>query len=397
LLRDPLNLAPPKKIGGSDLTLEDGAGRGETELSQLRPGAGPPPIFDRYARERIIVKCADLIEDNPGYTWSYIADDITRLGIATFHREYFSRLRNHTLSDPLVDAVVRWIELKHDKRFREKLTPASIFAELGVNSRDYYFHLPWANTLEEWDEQLLDEFAGVYICAPAEDAHSYLPAPRVRATFANWKNIVREDRQKRSPNLETYLRNRSILILKRTPTAYFHAAEFPLSMILPPSFPTNDIKTVFEGVAVASANSIHIFMRECLSRVPKIHSLLLAPKDDKEHVAELGISMHVWPGMEFVRKEWETLSDIQLAHFRREFAKEFEAPTYITGSAQVHVSPIPYTHNWVQMSFAQTLLYQRKPRDFLRQAGTHLIEPSVADPAAIERLIENPLAIGELK
>lgn len=370
---------------------------GETELSQHGPGAGTPTIFDRYARERIIAKCADLIESNPAYSWSWIADDIFREGIANFHREYFGRLRNHTLSDQLVDVIVRWIELKHDKRFREKLTPASIFADLGVNSRDYYFHLPWTNTLDEWDEQLLDEFAGVYICAPAEDAHSYLPAPRVRTTFANWKDIPREDRQKRSPNLETYLRNRSVLILKRTPTAYFHAAEFPLSMVMEPAFQTHDIKTVFEGVAVASTNSIHVFMRECLSRVPKIHSLLLSPKDKQERVAELGISLHVWPGMEFVRKEWETLSEIEQAHFRKEFALEFEASTYITGSAQIHVSPIPYAQNWVKMSFAQTLVYQRKPADFMRNPRLHLIDEIGVDADAVERLSNNPLSIGELK
>lgn len=380
--------------------VEDFKKGGVTAVSQQDAARGGPLTYNTYAQQRLFHRLCDLIAANqPNMSWSWIADDILRKGYGNFHRQYFHRLSKGRLTDPPVEIILRWVEDHHDPDIRGKLTPESIFNELGATSRDYYFHLPWLNSLEEWDEQLLDSFAGIYVCVPAGDPHSYLPTSYVRECLGRLGELPAERRKGRSPDLINYVTNRSILILKRTPTYYFYAAEFPFGCLFPSAVNTLDLRMTYEGVGVASSNSIHVFLRECLSRVPKIHSILISPKTKTQNHLEMsdGLLLYLPPGMERLKEEWAELTDAHKQSMRKEYALDLEADTYLTGTAQINVSPVPNLQNLVVMNLARDLAYYRKPADFLHDPQTHFIAPDIENARLVERLINDPLAIGEFQ
>jgi hypothetical protein len=353
--------------------------------------------YDTYAFERVIEKINLLIRAHPNLSLSAMASAISDWRNTTFHREYFTRLRKFTLTDPHVDTIIEWIVAHHDEKFRETLTPESIFAHVGESSYNFYYHLSQIEDYDTWEEDVLQAFAGVYLCAPAHDRNSYLPMPMVRDYFENKDQLDPAEKLKRSSDIKQYIAERSILILRATPMGYYHAAEFPLSLLFPPDFVTLDLKMVHEGVGIASGNSIRVFFRECLSRVGKSHSIVITEngKNEAENPHELALFTS-GPVRQYVRDAWAAMDARNLRHMREEFADALDLGYLLEGNAQIELSPIPDVKNRVVMSFTRDYVYHRKPADFLRNPDTHFIRPDIEDAAQVERIITNPLVVGAL-
>lgn len=353
--------------------------------------------YDTYAFQRIIQKIDDLCRSRPRLTLSGIADAISEWKGMTFHREYLTRLRNLELSDPHVNTVVDWIVAHHDPKFREKLSPDAIFWEVGESSRDFYFHLARLDQYETWEEEILQAFSGVYLCAPQRDRNSYLPMSMVRDFFERTAEFSPQQKMRRSVDIKQYIAERSILVLRHTPAGYYHAAEFPLSLLFPPDFITLDVKMVHEGIGIASGNSIRVFLRECLSRVGKSHSILIAPKGKNEADNPHGLSIYTAGEVRIeTRQEWAALNAADLAHMRREFADTIDLDYHLTGTAQIEVSPVPDIKNRIETTFSRDYVYHRKPADFLRDPVLHFIRPDIIRAEEIQRIVSNPLAVGSL-
>jgi hypothetical protein len=238
--------------------------------------------YDVYAYQRVIQKISDIIRAHPRLKNGGVAAAISEWRNVPFHREYMGRLRKFTLGDPHVDMIIDWIVENHDPKFREKLSPDSIFAQVGESSFDFYFHLTQMEDYDSWEEEILKTFEGVYLCAPARDRHSYLPMTMVRHFFENKDGYDQQAKLNRSMDIKQYIAERSIVILRATPMGYYHAAEFPLSLLFPPDFVTLDVRQMYEGIGIASGNSIHLFLRECLSRTGKLHSILITANGRNE-------------------------------------------------------------------------------------------------------------------
>lgn len=357
--------------------------------------------YDVYALQRIIQKLNDLTRSRPRLSLSAIAEAISewKNGMA-FHREYLTRLRKFELSDPHVNAIVEWIVAHHDPKFRETLTPEAIFWQVGESSRDFYFHFSQLDPFEAWEEEILQAFSGVYLCAPQRDRNSYLPAPIVREFFERVaKNETSQpERVRRSLDIKQFIAERSILILRHTPAGYYHAAEFPLSLLFPPEFETLDVTMVHEGIGIASGNSIRVFLRECLSRVGKAHSILITPKGPNEAANPHGLSIYTAGEVrKEVREEWAAMDAEYLAHIRGEFAGAIDMDYHLDGTAQIEVSPVPDLKNRIVTTFSRDYIYHRKPDDFLRNPALHFIRPDIIRPEQIERAVSNPLVIGSLR
>ncbi len=352
--------------------------------------------YDAYAQQRIIKKLFDLQNQYQDLNWSVMADKITLWRGVSFQRMNFYRLQKNRLNDETTNIIVDWITDQFDPDFPEKLSPGSIFSEFGTSSRDYYYHIPAPNIVDEWDEQILERFSGVYLCAPANDGNSYLPSTFLRKFFENRKSFSHIDEKGRSLDIKQFINERSILILQRTSGSYFHAAEFPMSLLFPRSFETLDIRMVYEGVGVASSNSFNVTLRECLSRVPKTHSMLISSKNHNQLNNPYGLSIYLPPGKERAREEWKHLASSERDHMREEFADPIEADYYLSGSAQISVAPVPYLKNKVDTTFPQELVYYKKPSDFLRNKNLHFIKPELENTEEIRKLVESPLSIGEL-
>lgn len=355
--------------------------------------------YDTYALQRIVQKLNELVRSHPSLSFTGIADAISVWKKVEFHREYLIRLRNFRLGDPHVNLIVEWIVAHHDAKFREKLSPDAIFWEVGESSRDFYFHLARLDAYETWEEDILQAFSGVYLCAPQRDRNSYLPMPMVRDFF---ERVARGETQpperlKRSLDIKQYIAERSILILRDTPAGYYHAAEFPLSLLFPPEFITLDVKMVHEGVGIASGNSIRVFLRECLSRVGKSHSILISPKGPNEAANPYGLSIFTAGEVRIeTRQEWGTMDARHIRHMRREFADTIELDYHLSGTAQIEVSPVPDLKNRIETTFSRDYVYHRKPAGFLNDPELHFIRPDIIRAADIERIVSNPLAVASL-
>jgi hypothetical protein len=343
--------------------------------------------YPPYARHRIMHR---LFELHARFgNWELMAGLVTDVKGVRFSRTDFNRIWKGTAGDTIFDRALEWIETM-EPEFRGRLDPDAIFAEMGVSSRDYYFNLFTMADLDEWDESLLRQFEGVYCCAPEEDAHSYLPSPFVRerlmmpsAQKANWRQ--------RSVDIREYIAKRSYLILRRTSGQYFHAAEVPLGALFPASFQSLDIMPFYEGIGIASSNSIHVFLRECLSRAPKIHSILISAKAGHKINPFAGALLYAGAIRE-MEADRQALSPAMTNHFLQEFADPIASDYYMRGTSQVSVSPVAWSKPSINTVFGTEQIYHRKPADFLRRPETHFIMPELEISREIERLISNPLA-----
>jgi hypothetical protein len=349
--------------------------------------------YDAYVRHRILHAVLELF---PRYgNWEAMAAAVSQDRGIEFYRTYFNRLRDGTIGDHVLDSLVGWLT-SLDRDFPLKLRPETIFSDVGVSARDYYFHLFGMADLEEWDESLLAAFEGVYLCAPADDPHTYLPLPYIRACMNKEVDVPKEWRAHRSMDLKYYISKRSYLILKRTGAHYYHAAEIPMGALFPPELDTLDIRSFHEGVGIASSNTIHVFLRECLTRTPKIHSIIIRPKESHVMKDLAGLELYVPPDMRMIEEEWKTLSAEHVVHMRAEFAEQIDADVFITGTSQVNVSPLPLRRNFVETVFGTENVYHRKPVNFLKGPETHFIRPDFDLKPQLEKLVDNPLMVGEL-
>jgi hypothetical protein len=351
--------------------------------------------YDTYAQQKLARILLDLKQTKAGYDWSSMADKITLHRGVNFQRINFYRLLEGKLSNPNIEIIVQWLEATEDCDIRDKLHPSGIFGEFGTKARDYYFHALDPNNFEAWQDAMLEEFSGVYLCAPARDKNSYLPMPTVRRFFDK-EDPFTLDQNSRSLDIKQYISERSILILQRTKKNFFHAAEFPMGMLFPKDFVTLDIKMVYEGVGIASANSLNITLRECLTRVPKTHAILISPKAAHHRRQPFGFSLYLETGMEKVMEEWQGLPEKELQHFYGEYQHSMNADYYMNGPAQIHVSPLPLLHNTVGTIFSRDMVYHQKPADFLSKPDMHFIRPDLENTAEIKRIINSPLTVGEL-
>lgn len=349
--------------------------------------------YDPYARHRIAHRVLELF---PQFgTWEKMAEAITDCRRIPFARTDLNRVRNCTAGDVILDNVLYWLETL-DPDFRASLHPDAIFSEVGVSARDYYFHLFSADNLDEWDEMLLMEFEGVYLCAPEEDANSYMPLSRVRELLIQQTPLPQNWRTQRSSDIRQYISQRSFLILRRTAAHYYQAAEIPMGSLFPAEFQSLDIMSFYEGVGIASSNTIHVFLRECLSRVPKLHSIIIRPKADYRTFAFRGIDIYADTTIRHLAAEFTMLADEDIAHMKREFAWQIESDVFLRGTSQSNISPLAFTKNRVDTVFGREQVYHRKPNGFLDDPETHFIHPDIDIRSQLKRLIDNPLIVGEL-
>jgi hypothetical protein len=153
---------------------------------------------------------------------------------------------------------------------------------------------------------------------------------------------------------------------------------------------------IYEGVGTMSSNNIQVQLRECLARVPKTHSILISPKNRNQDNNPFGLSIFLPPGTENVRAEWARIDQASIDRMKREYAASIEADHYLAGSAQITVSPLPYLKNKVGMSFPRELVYHAKPANFLTDKELHFIRPDLENTQEVEKILVNPLSIGEL-
>ncbi len=345
--------------------------------------------YDSFARHRIWHRVLELHAQFG--SWEALARDISD----QFDRTYFSRMHKGTAGDGIYYTVQAWLT-RRDPGFPATLTPDSIFADMGASARDYYFHLFTMANLDEWDEGLLQEYEGVYLCAPEADAHSYLPSPYVRDCLEKKINLPEAWRSKRSTDIRQYISERSFLILKRTQAHYFHAAEVPYGALFPASFQTLDVNMFHEGIGIASSNTIHVFLRDCLSRVPKIHSIVIRPKAGFQIAERAGLKLYADPAIRYLPDERAAMDEAMSRHLRAEFALDAASDVFLRGSSQVNVSPVPLARNAVDTVFGTEQVYHRKPRGFLSDPKVHFIRPDLDIRPELSKLLDNPLLVGEL-
>ncbi|PHR55179.1 MAG: hypothetical protein COA47_14375 [Robiginitomaculum sp.] len=352
--------------------------------------------YGSYAHQRLFRILLDLQQEDRDLNWSSMAERIYLWRGIRFQRINFYRLKSGTLNSDNVEIIVSWVEQEFDKTVRERLVPQAIFGEMGRTARDYYFNLPVGSDVDDWNEQILDRFAGVYLCAPAGDINSFMPLNRLRRWFDDYKSFEGVELKGRSLDIKQYINERSILVLQKTQSSYFYAAEFPLSLILSKSFETLDIKMVYEGVAIVSANTIQVKLRDCLSRVPKTHSILIKNKAKPQLSRPFGFSFHIPEHAKAVQEEWQMMSLEEREMLRQEYRLSFEAEQHLSGPSQITVSPISYAQAAVTTNFSRDCIYFRKPANLLQDVQTHFIRPDVVDVDRIQKIIDNPLSIGKL-
>lgn len=349
--------------------------------------------FDSYARHRIRHRMFDIAR-NYG-SWDAVSADIAEKLEQDFPRTYFQRLRKDTLGTQTLETLVQWIELA-DPNFRQVLRPEGIFSEVGSSSRDYYFHLHQMDDLDSWDEALLQAFEGVYLCAPEHDKNAYLPMSYVRRVILDKQPSPKNFGGQRLNDWRLYSYKRSILILKRTERYHFWAAEIPVPGLYPVEAATNDITTYYEGVGIASSNSIHVFLRDCLSRAPRLHSILIRPKASYKVFETRAGDLYAPRSLKDLDAEILMLNDDDVAHMKREFEWPLQSDVFLTGSTQTSIPPLAWAKPDVDIIDGVPRVYHRKPIGFLDDPETHLLHPDMPYAFQIADIIANPLLIGEL-
>lgn len=353
------------------------------------------PLSERYAKQRLMRILMDMVAGDQLLSWSSLAADITVFRGVEFSRENLRRLRKGTLGPANVEIIIKYIEEKHDPNIRERLRPDAIFDEMAQSARDYYFHIPERNDLEEWNEQILDRFSGVYFCLKPAEVNSYLPARHLKS------KIHDEIRKSSSAGGQSMLLNklvhsRSILILQKTGFGYFYASELPLSSLLPSGLRTICQRVYYEGIAVISANTIQVQLRDCLTRVPRTHSITVNEKDQRAYENPNGLAFQILNGREKVQENWAALSADEVSDLHREFNLAIASDYYLQGPATHSIVPLPSAETKVVMTVSDTLAYLEKPSNFLEELADHFFLDDVTDVDTIRKIVENPLVIGTL-
>lgn len=351
--------------------------------------------FGPYAKQRLFRVLIDLVHTTPKLSWSGLADHITEWRKVKFQRQSFYRLRDGTLDDANIEIIIGYVEAQHDGAIRDRLHPDAIFDELAKPARDYYFHIPEANDIDEWNEQILDEFSGVYFCVPASDENCFMPTSYIR----RW--LQEETRHNKAGQLDmgklnTFIQRRMILILQKTPYGYFYAAELPLSALASSSFQSSCQRVLYEGIGVISSNTIQVKLRDCLTRVAKTHSIVIGRKYQRSEQMPHGLSFHVYHNQKDVVSRWQTLSEGDVEDLKLEQHLSIASEFFLQGPVSEATTPLPNRRDHIMMTIANDYVYFRKPPDFLANLDLHFVLSELSDEFTIRKILENPLVIGTM-
>ncbi len=328
------------------------------------------PLSERYAKQRLMRILTDMVAGDQLLSWSALAADITVFRGVEFSRENLRRLRKGTLGPANVEIIIKYIEEKHDPNIRERLRPDAIFDEMAQSARDYYFHMPDQNDMDDWNEQLLEELEGVYFCGNAEGTETYLPAQRILRLIQKQQSIRGKEPQQTGMAV-TLFTSRTILVLRRTPHGYFHAAEIPLSSLVPTNLKMPCQRVFYEGVAVISANTIQIKLRDCLTRIPRTHSIAILAKPDAFYKKPHGLSLYTGRRSKEVEAIWNDMDAADVMALKHEHSLALEADYYMQGKALHSQSPLPAMATKISNIVSTDVAYFPKPRDFLKHLKDH--------------------------
>jgi hypothetical protein len=323
-----------------------------------------------------------------------LAADISIWNEAEFSRENLRRLRHGGLGPQNVEIIIRFLEENHDPNIRERLRPEAIFDELAQPARDYYFHIPEANDIDDWSNQILDEFSGVYFCAPAAEVNSFMPTSYVRKWLANTQDDTKPAIQE--GKLNPFIQRRSILILRKTAFGYFYAAELPLSALATPDLKSTCQRVFYEGIGIISANTIQIKLRDCLSRVAKTHAIVVGKKFARSYELPHDLNFHVFHNQAEVIAKWGELSHEDIGALKQEQRLTIASEYFLQGTVAEPTSPIANRKHYVSMVVPGESVYFKKPDDFLEHLGEHFALDQLADTATLRKIFENPLVVGTL-
>lgn len=337
----------------------------------------------------------DMVEDDQLLSWSALAADISVFRGIEFSRENLRRLRKGALGPANVEIIIHYLEENHDPNIRERLRPEAIFGEMAQSARDYYFHIPENNDLEEWNDQLLTEFEGVYFCGIADNTETYLPAQRILRLVQKQQGIRGKEPQQ-TGMAATLFTSRTILVLQRTSHGYFHAAEIPLSSLVPAQLKTPCQRVFYEGVAVISANTIQIKLRDCLTRIPRTHSIAVLAKPDAFSKKPHGLSLNTGRRSKEVEAIWNDMDANDIAALKKEHELAIESDYYMQGKALHSQSPLPVMDTKISNIVSNDMAYFPKPRDFLKHLKDHFFLSDLMDVDTIRKIVESPLIIGTL-
>jgi hypothetical protein len=294
-----------------------------------------------------------------------------------------------------VEIIIQNYEENHDPNIRERLRPEAIFDHLAKPARANYFHNPEPNDLSEWNEQILDEFSGVYFCAPASEIESFMPTSHLREwltekTKHNKAGEINEGR------LNIFLQRRTILILQKTASGYFYAAELPLSALATSSFKSSCQRVLYEGIGIVSSNTIQVKLRDCLTRVAKTHSIALVRKYAKSYDNPFGLALHVFHNQQEVINKWHDLSAEKIASLQEEQKLSIQSEYFMQGPVSEPAAPLPNRKSYISMFVANEYAYFKKPEDFLKNLDLHFVLSQLSDDITIRKILENPLTIGTI-
>ncbi len=353
------------------------------------------PLNERYAKQRLMRILTDMVEADQLLSWSALASDISVSRGVEFSRENLRRLRKGTLGPANVEIIIQYLEESRDPNIRERLRPDAIFDELAKPARDYYFHIPEPNDISEWNEQILDEFSGVYFCEPAAEIESFMPTSYLR----EW--LTEESRHNKAGEIDEgrlniFLQRRTILILQKTAFGYFYAAELPLSALATSNLKSSCQRVLYEGIGVVSSNTIQVKLRDCLTRVAKTHSIALVRKYAKSYDNPFDLALHVFHNQQKVIKKWQDLSADNIAALQEEQKLSIQSEYFMQGPVSEPAPPLPNRKSYISMIIANEYIYFKKPEDFLENLDLHFVLSHMSDDITIRKILENPLVIGTL-
>lgn len=353
------------------------------------------PLSARYAKQRLMRILTDMVEGDQLLSWSALAADITVFRGVEFSRENLRRLRKCTLGPANVEIIIQYLEQKHDPNIRERLRPEAIFDEMAQSARDYYFHMPEQNDMDDWNDQLLEEFEGVYFCGLAGNTETYLPSKRLLRLIQKQQNIRGKEPQQTGMAV-TLFTSRTILVLRRTSHGYFHAAEIPLSSLVPTKLKTPCQRVFYEGIAVISANTIQVKLRDCLTRIPRTHSIAILSKPDAFLKKPHGLSIYTGRLSKEVEQIWRDMNADDIADLKQEHDLAIASDNYMQGKALHSQSPLPVMDTKISNIVSNDIAYFPKPRDFLKYLDDHFFLGDITDVDTIRKIVESPLIIGTL-
>ena len=351
--------------------------------------------YGPYAKQRLFRVLTDLVSTTQKLSWSALADRITEWRGVKFQRQSFYRLRDGSLDDANIEIIVTYFEAQHDNTIRERLHPDAIFDELARPARDYYFHIPDANDIDEWNEQILNEFSGVYFCVPSNDENCFMPTSYVRK-WLHEETKHNKEGQLDKGKLNTWIMRRMVLILQSTPYGYFYCAELPLSALATSEFQSSCQRVYYEGVGIISSNTIQVKLRDCLTRVAKTHSIVIGRKYPRSEQMPLGLRFHVNHQQKKVISKWEELSDDDIEALKQEQNLSIDSEFFLQGPVTMSTLPLPERRDHVMMTYANEYVYFKKPANFLANLDLHFVLSELSDTFSIKKILENPLVIGTL-